>query len=65
MRGDGEGDSTGAISEAAAISDEKRNCRNSPHNAEHGQEGARVVTLQGDPGFANDFSKHQLLAVSS
>ena len=47
------------VSEAAPIGDEKRNCRNSPHYAEHGQEGARVVALQGDPGFANDFSEHR------
>jgi hypothetical protein len=46
------------FSETAAVSDEQRDRRDAPHDAEHGQQAARCVALECDPGFANDFDEH-------
>ena len=45
--------------EAAAVSDKQSHRRNSPNNAEHSEQATRVVALEGDPGFANDFNHHR------
>src|SRR5581483_2086756 len=46
------------IPEAAAVSDEQGHGCDSPHDAKHGEKGARVIALQSHPGFANDFNQH-------
>ncbi len=44
--------------EAAAVGDQQSHGGNAPDNAQHGQQAARVVALESNPGFENDFSQH-------
>src|SRR5262249_7418218 len=46
------------LTEAAAIGDQQGDRSNAPYNAQHGEQAAGNVALEGDPGFANDLSQH-------
>ena len=50
------------VAKAAAVGDQQGNGRDPPDDAQHGQQAARVIAPQGDPGFANDFNQHSFQA---
>ena len=50
------------LPEAAAVGDQQRDRRDSPHDAEHGEQAASEVAAQGHPRFEEYFGEHDLAA---